>query len=386
MLFSKYPDDIKRFQEMVNDRRKIIDNTPATPLPKTYAVNELSKALHPNVILAEIIGLKEVGRNCKVITLKSTSANGRFPYFRAGQFITLSTRVGDSFITRPYSISSSPFQAMEGIMEVTVQKAGLFSTYLLEEAKVGDKVIVGEPTGDFYYDNIRDRETIVAIAGGSGITPFISMIKSIIEGSDDFNLIIFYGARTRADLLIDLDSVKHEKIKVVPVLSHEEVEGYEHGFITKELVSKYVPQSYSVFMCGPDAMYNFVKEEFVKLGLNRYSIRQEHNSIGNRQVEEPKVFKLTVHMRDKVYVVDAYQNETLVAAMERAGLAAPVRCKSGSCGFCHSRLVKGEVTIPEKYESRRAADLKFGFIHPCCTYPESDLEIDVPPFVAGEMI
>ena len=386
MLFSKYPDDIKRFQEMANDRRKIIDNTPATPLPKTYAVNELSKALHPNVIPAEIIGFKEVGRNCKIVTLKSTSANGRFPYFRAGQFITISTRVGESFITRPYSISSSPFQAMEGIMEVTVQKAGLFSSYLLEEAKVGDKVIVGEPTGDFYYDNIRDRDTIVAIAGGSGITPFVSMIKSIIEGSDDFNLIVFYGVRTRSDLLVDLNSVKHDKIKVIPVLSHEEVEGYEHGFITKELIRKYVPESYSVFMCGPDAMYNFVKEEFVKLGLDRNSIRQEHNSIGNRQFVEPKTFKLTVHMRDKVYVVDAYQNETLVAAMERAGLAAPVRCKSGSCGFCHSRLVKGEVTIPEKYDSRRAADLKFGFIHPCCTYPDSDVEIDVPPFIAGEMI
>ena len=128
MLFSKYPDDIKRFQEMINDRRKIIDETPANKLPKTYAVNELSKALHPNVIPAEIIGFKEVGRNCKVITLKSTSKNGKFPYFKAGQFITLSARVRGSFITRPYSISSSPFQAMEGIMEVTVQKAGIFST------------------------------------------------------------------------------------------------------------------------------------------------------------------------------------------------------------------------------------------------------------------
>ena len=386
MLFNKNPDDIKKFLEMANDRRKIIDETPATPLPKTYAVNELSKALHPNVIPAEIVATKEVGRNCKVITLKSTSENGRFPYFRAGQFITLSARVGESFITRPYSISSSPFQAMEGIMEVTVQKAGLFSTYLLEEAKVGDKIIVGEPTGDFYYDNIRDHDTIVAIAGGSGITPFISMIKSIIEGSDDFNLIVFYGVRTRSDLLIDLDSVKHEKIKIIPVLSLEEVEGYEHGFITKELISKYVPEQYSVFMCGPDAMYKFVKEEFVKLGLDKHSIRQEHNSIGNREFVDPKCFKLTVHMRDKVFVVNAYQNETLLAAMERAGLSAPSRCKSGSCGFCHSRLIKGECTIPAQYEFRRAADLKFGYLHPCCTYPDSDMEIDVPPFIGGELI
>ena len=386
MLFSKYPDDIKRFQEMANDRRKIIDNTPATPLPKTYAINELSKSLHPNVIPAEIVNFEDVGRNCKIIRFKSLSENGRFPYFRAGQFITISSRVGNSFVTRPYSISSSPFQAMEGTMEVTVQKAGLFSTYLLEEAKIGDKVIIGEPTGDFYYDNLRDNNTIVAIAGGSGITPFISMIKSIIEGSDDFNLIVFYGVRTRSDLLIDIDSVKHEKIKVIPVLSHELVEGYEHGFITKEIISKYVSNNYSVFMCGPDKMYDFVKNEFIKLGIDAYSIRQEHNSIGNREFIEPKVFKLTVHMRDKVYVIDAHQNETLLAAMERAGLSAPSRCKSGSCGFCHSRLIKGECTIPEKYEYRRAADLKFGYIHPCCTYPDSDIEIDVPPFVGGELI
>ena len=197
MLFNKNPDDIKKFLEMANDRRKIIDETPATPLPKTYAVNELSKALHPGVIPAEIISIEEVGNNCKKITLKSTSENKRFPYFKAGQFVTLSTNVGESFVTRPYSISSSPKEAMKGILEVTVQKAGFFSTYLLEEAKVGDKIVVGEPSGDFYYDTLRDNKNVVAIAGGSGITPFISMIKSLEENSDDFNLTLIYGARTR---------------------------------------------------------------------------------------------------------------------------------------------------------------------------------------------
>ena len=130
---------------------------------------------------------------------------------------------------------------------------------------------------------------------------------------------------------------------------------------------------------------NIVKGEFVALGLDKHSIRQEHNSVGNRVFEEPKTFKLTVHMRDKVYVVDAYQNETLVAAMERAGLAAPSRCRSGSCGFCHSRLISGECTIPEEHDARRKADLKFGFVHPCCTYPDSDMTIDVPVFTGLEV-
>ena len=88
---------------------------------------------------------------------------------------------------------------MQGYYEVTVQRAGFFSSWLLDEATVGTKVIVGEPSGDFYYDDIRDHETIVAIAGGSGITPFMSMAKAIEEGSEEFNLIIFYGARTKED-------------------------------------------------------------------------------------------------------------------------------------------------------------------------------------------
>ena len=380
MLFSKNPDDIKKFLEMANDRRKIIDETPATPLPKTYAVNELSKALHPGVIPAEIIAIEAVGNNCKKITLKSTSENKRFPYFKAGQFVTLSSQVGTSFVTRPYSISSSPKEAMKGILEVTVQKAGFFSTYLLEEAKVGDKVVVGEPSGDFYYDTLRDNKNVVAIAGGSGITPFISMIKSLEENSDDFNLTVVYGARTRKDLLIDYKDVKSSKVKLVIVLSEENVEGYEHGFITGELLTKYLPETYSVFMCGPNAMYKFVRAEFEKLGVDKYSIRQEHNSIGNRVVENPRTFTLKVHMRDKIYEIPALENETLLAALERAGIKAPSRCKSGSCGFCHSRLISGSYHVEKEHESRRLADFKFGYIHPCCTYPESDMEIDVPPF------
>lgn len=381
MLFqrSENPgEDIKRFTEMIPNRRAMIDNAPAASLPETYAVNELSKALHPGTIPAEITEIKEAAGNCKTFVLKSNSANGRFPYFRAGQFITLTTKIGDSLVTRPYSLSSSPKQAMEGRYEVTVQRAGFFSGWLIDEATVGTKVIVGEPSGDFYHDDIRDSQTIVAIAGGSGVTPFLSMIKAIEEGSEEFNLVLIYGARTKADLMISPDMVQNEHIKIVTVLSEEEAEGCEHGFITEEILKRYVPKEASYFMCGPDAMYRFVSGEIVKNGVKNTAIRREHNSVGNREMEETQTFTLTVHMRDRVYTIPAKQEETLLAAMERAGLAAPSRCRSGSCGFCHSRLVSGECTIPEEHDGRRKADLKFGYVHPCCTYPDSDVEIDVP--------
>lgn len=379
MLFSKNKDDIQRFQNMAADRRAIIDNTPATPLPKTYAVNELSKALHPGTVTAEIVEVASVGNGCKKITLKSTAQNGRFPYFRAGQFVALSAKVGDSFITRPYSICSSPNQALQGKLQVTVQKAGLFSNYLTTQAKIGDTIFVGEPSGDFYHDDLRDKPTVFALAGGSGVTPFISMAKSIEEGSENFNLVLVYGAKSQKDLLIDPHQIKSEKVKIHVVLSEENSPEYLHGFITKEVIASLLPKQCSIFVCGPNAMYNFLDEQFKLLNVDLHSVRREHNSVGDREVKNPKTFTLTVKMHDKVVQIPARQNETLLTAMERAGIVSPVKCKSGVCGFCHSRKISGQCYVPEETDHRRKADIKFGYVHPCCTYPESDVAIDVPP-------
>jgi ferredoxin len=64
--------------------------------------------------------------------------------------------------------------------------------------------------------------------------------------------------------------------------------------------------------------------------------------------------------------------------MERAGIKAPSRCRSGECGWCRSRLLSGQVFIPEKTDGRRAADVQFGYIHPCSSFPASDVVLDVP--------
>ena len=83
-------------------------------------------------------------------------------------------------------------------------------------------------------------------------------------------------------------------------------------------------------------------------------------------------------MRDQVYTVPALENETLLTAMERAGLNAPNKCRAGGCGFCHSKWLAGPFHIAQDRDGRREADKKFGFIHPCVTYPQGDMEIDVP--------
>ena len=370
-------EDIRLAMEMTAKRRKLIDETPAAPLVYEYGVNRLAKDLHPGFVKAVIAEKTPCSADCWRIRLEP-AAGEAFPYFRAGQFVTLSCRAGESFLNRPYSVISSPKEALEGKLEIMVQRKGIFSTFLIDEAAAGTELIAGEPSGDFYFDSIRDRKHIVAIAGGSGVTPFLSMMKAIREGSEDFRLTLIYGARTRDHIPFDPEKFRGEGVEVIVVLSEEEAEGYRHGFITAGLLKEYIDCDTSVFMCGPDAMYRFVRGELESLGFDETKIRQERNSVGDREVSEIKAFRLIVHIRDAVYELEAANNETLITALERAGIPAVVRCRNGVCGFCHSRVVNGEYFIAKENDFRRSADKKFNYIHPCSTYPESDMEIDIP--------
>ncbi|MBO4539670.1 MAG: 2Fe-2S iron-sulfur cluster binding domain-containing protein, partial [Clostridia bacterium] len=202
-----------------------------------------------------------------------------------------------------------------------------------------------------------------------------------------------YGSRTKADVLFlkEFNAIekKCDKFRLINVLSDEEAKGCEHGFITAELIKKYAPEGedYSIFMCGPQAMYDFADKEIATLGLRRKFVRHElfgeyHNPQKNEDypIAGTEKFKITVHIAGETKTIDASANDTILCSLEKSGIAAPARCRSGICGWCHSRLISGNVYVPKSVDGRRLADFKFGYIHSCCTYPVSDVEIDVPPF------
>ena len=209
------------------------------------------------------------------------------------------------------------------------------------------------------------------------------MAKSRKEGDESYEMLLFYGARDEAHLAYkaELDALAAEgAVKVVYVLSDETREGYEHGFVSAELMAKYADlRDVTFFLCGPAAMYAFIQKELAPLGLPVKAVRKDATCCGNRAVENPRTFTLTVHIRDKVWTIPAREDETLLAAMERAGIPAPNKCRAGGCGYCHSQWLAGEYTVAEGRDGRRLADRKFGGIHPCVTYPQSDMEIDVSP-------
>lgn len=172
-------------------------------------------------------------------------------------------------------------------------------------------------------------------------------------------------------------------LKVIYVLSDEksaeQADGYEKGFVTRALLEKYTDvRGVTFFLCGPAAMYQFVLDELKPLELPVKAVHKDASCCQDREIAGPRTFSMTVRMRDQIFEIRAKENETLLTAMERAGLNAPNKCRAGGCGFCHSKWIKGEFVIAEDRDGRREADKKFGFIHPCVTYPAGDMEIEVP--------
>lgn len=366
--------DLLRFKKLVPNRRKMLENGSPAALPKSYRVNDTAKILHPGYQGAKLVAIAQNTADTKTYTFETE----RPLYFRAGQYLTLGCKVGKSEVSRPYAISSSPKEALSCRVSLTVKKCGFFSGYLFDSAAVGDSFVLGDPSGEFCYEPVKDADHVVAIAGGSGITPFYSMAQAVADGTNRHKLTIFYGARTESDLIFkkELDTLVSDKVKVVYVLSDEKKEGYESGFIGAELLQKYVSGDYTVMMCGPQAMYAFADKELASLGLPLRRIKKEANCVGLRDAEA-KSYTLTVHIGFDTYTVPADARETILTALERAGLKVPSKCRAGGCGFCHSKLVCGSFSIAGQ-DKRRLADAKFGYIHPCCSYPDSDMELIVP--------
>ena len=383
--------DMLKFKNITKVRENEIQASPATPLPKVLTTNEKAKKHHPakqDVVIADI---RQNGADAKTIVFK-TPDGSRLALYRAGQYVSVSVPIGDTVTTRSYSLCSSPELAKKGEYHITVKRddAGFVSPYIQDNWTVGQAVTISGPQGHLYYEPLRDAKKVIALAGGSGITPFMGMAYAIRDGHEDFDLTIIFGSRTAEGIVYkkELDEVcaACDKVHVVHVLSDEEKEGYEHGFITAELIKKYAGEGeYSIFMCGPQAMYNFLDGEIAKLGLRRKFVRREMfgaikdpwNQPGYPAEAKGKKFKLKVIKYGEEFEVEASADEPLLVAIERAGISAPSRCRSGECGWCRSKLVSGKVFIPEKTDGRRAADVDYNYVHPCASFPLSDIVIEV---------
>ncbi|MBR4165343.1 MAG: hypothetical protein IKR43_03810, partial [Lachnospiraceae bacterium] len=273
--------DVGGASRVTKARLAAFENASSVP-EKTDPIGEVAKAWHPGRLELKVAQIRTCTKTSKTVRFVRADG-GELPFFYAGQFIALEFPMGETVISRPYSLSSAPYQARgkEGFAEITVRRSkgdGFVCDYINDVLKEGDKVYGTMGCGQFYYEPLRDAKNVVALAGGTGITPFASMAKEIAHGTLDMDLTILFGSVSSDDIILkdELEACEGEHVHIVHVLSGDEP-GWtgERGFLSAELIKKYSKGDTTYFICGPQVMYNFLHSELAKMDIPKRRVRFE---------------------------------------------------------------------------------------------------------------
>ena len=351
------------------------------------AVAQYIDRLHPKELRLKVVDV--IVETASAKTLRLAAATGYLPPFQAGQYVCLYMEVGGIRTGRPYSISSQPRQ--RGYYDITVKRVpgGLISSHLLDEIERGDALVSSGPAGNFYFNPLIHSPAMVCLAGGSGITPFMSMIRQIVECGLDRSVHLFYGNRSLDDVIFHDElmqiSRRFDNIHYTPVIE-EPAAAYTGacGFMTGRLIREVLGETgdKSFFICGPGAMYDFCLPELEGLGIPRGRIRREMYGAPETIWEHPgwprgidRDHRFAVKLPDGK-TIGALAGESLLTALEKAGAAPPSLCRSGECSMCRVKLASGKVFQPAGVPVRKS-DRRYGWVHACAAHPVSDLEVIV---------
>ncbi len=380
---------IRFIRQLFVTRKLKLAFSSSKPPADEYPLNIKASELHPGIQYARISEVTDHGNGTRSYTLIPDAEKGTvsFAYFEPGQYISVYAEKDGIRTARPYSLSSSPKQSLSGIYRITISTVsdGFVSGKIAPGWTTGTSIAISGPHGEFTFDPVRDSKNVVGIAGGSGITPFISMARAVSDGDLECDLTILYGARKRSDILFE-DELREicsatDKVRIIYILSEEEKKGYDHGLITKEKIKQYSPEcdNCSIFVCGPDAMYRFISEELSGAGIEnkyiRFEIPGERFADGNI---EKKQINITVHISGETKTVEGTSDISILRNLENNGIRVSNRCRCGECGYCRACLIKGDVSIDASSDRRRAADREYNWIYTCSTFALTDIEIDLP--------
>jgi len=317
--------------------------------------------------------------------------------FIQGQNITIRHRIGEEDIRRSYSICSSPF---EGELRIAVKKVpgGLFSTHANEQLRAGDELEVLPPTGKFYtvLDPAKPKHYL-AFAAGSGITPILSLVKTVLATEPDSHFTLVYGNRNRPGIIFreELEALKNRyihRLALHHILSREKtdipllqgrIDAIKCGELCGKLID--VKKMDEIFLCGPSEMIFTVKSWLEGQGVDPHKI---HFELFNTQPGRPetnktadaaaktslsgKVSRVTVRLDGTSFEFDLpFEGDSILDAALYQGADLPFACKGGVCCTCRARLQEGKVEMDVNY-ALEADELAEGFILTCQSHPRTE--------------
>jgi len=312
--------------------------------------------------------------------------------FIAGQYINLKLTLDGQEIRRAYSICSAPDCGELRISIKSVQE-GLFSKFANENLKVGDFLEIGQPEGKFTFEpNVERLKNYAGFAAGSGITPVMSILKSVLESEPKSTFVLVYGNKTPEETIFH--SELHElQLKYVGrffvhyAFSQAKVDGELFGRIDKSAVNfilntKHKEKEFDkFFLCGPEEMINLVsavlKEQNVADKNIKFELFSTSKTDENPSAEAHSTHtKITVMVDDEETTFEMSQKQTVLEAALKQGLDAPYSCQGGICSSCLARITNGTAEM-KKNSILTDGEIAEGLILTCQAHPTSaELYVD----------
>jgi ferredoxin-NADP reductase/DMSO/TMAO reductase YedYZ heme-binding membrane subunit len=353
--------------------------------------------LKPRVWSGELVVSRIFDETPDVKTFRLAAVDGGpLPFaYHAGQYLNLALTIDGARVNRSYTIASAPSRA--GHCEISVKQAadGHGSRHLHTAWRAGDRVKVSAPAGGFVF-GARDVHRVVMIAGGIGITPLMSMIRSLTDGCWSGDVYLLYAVRTVADIAFRDELAwlarRHPNLHVQIVVSRDPETAWDgaRGSITRAVIAGFVPNLTRgpVFLCGPAPMMAAMREILGAMGVPDAEVLQEA-FVSRPPVDAAEAAAVTADAAGPLVVdgaasivfrranrtVDAAGDRTVLEAAEDAGVAIPYECRSGICGQCKTQLLSGRVTM-EIQDALSAAERGRGLILACQARALQPLEID----------
>ncbi|NVK03028.1 MAG: phenylacetate-CoA oxygenase/reductase subunit PaaK [Oceanospirillaceae bacterium] len=314
--------------------------------------------------------------------------------FHQGQNLTLKAEINGEEVRRSYSICSG---VDDGELRVAIKRVvgGVFSNYANDQLHVGTSIEVMEPTGHFYIEIDPERQgNYLMVAAGSGITPILSQVKTILAQEPKSNITLLYGNRATGstmfkDQLEDLKNAHMGRLNLIFVFSREQQDidlynGHIDAQKCQALFSRWidVQNLTAAFICGPQQMTETVSDELIKAGTPAERVHFELFGTkvdGAKQAQRAEAAKRETHISEIEVIRDGHRrtfelaqnSQNLLDAGNEHGAELPFSCKAGVCSTCKCKVLEGEVEMDvstglEDYE------VKAGYVLSCQSYPLTD--------------
>jgi ring-1,2-phenylacetyl-CoA epoxidase subunit PaaE len=313
--------------------------------------------------------------------------------YKSGQFLTLIVPVNGKEVRRAYSLCSSIFTDEELAVAVKRVDNGLMSNWLPDNVKAGQKIKVMEPMGQFTTEYAAaNKRHIIMFAGGSGITPMLSIIKSLLTQEPDSIVSLIYCNRDIDSIIFKDELSKWEtkyegRLHVIHILDNAPMnwQGYS-GLLNPEMLQKLferIPnwgnEKTTYLMCGPEGMMKNVdtllaqhhlptdrifKESFVQGTIDKEAKKETAPS-------EAKTRLVTIRYDGQEHTVSVAPKDTILASALDQGIDLPYSCQSGLCTACRGKALSGQVKLDEE-EGLSQSERKEGYVLTCVGHPLTD--------------